>query len=55
MEDNMSQMNKLDQRQQLMVVTMEECGELVQSSVLRYYEDKNCTQTPSMYKISKTK
>ena len=27
----MSQMNKLDQRQQLMVVTMEECGELIQA------------------------
>jgi len=36
----MSQMNKLDQRQQLMVVTMEECGELVQacSKVLRRQE-----------------
>ena len=54
MEDIMSQMNKLDQRQQLMVVTMEECGELVQS-VLRYCVDKNCMQTPSMYKISKMK
>ena len=32
----MSQMNKLDQRQQLMVVTMEECGELVQEGVLKY-------------------
>ena len=44
MELNMSQMNKLDQRQQLMVVTMEECGELVQacSKILRrkeLYED----------------
>ena len=28
---DMSQMNKLDGRQQLLVVTMEECGELVQS------------------------
>jgi len=27
----MSQMNKLDQRQQLMVVTMEECGELIEA------------------------
>ena len=36
----MSQMNKLDQRQQLMVVTMEECGELVQacSKILRRQE-----------------
>ena len=34
----MSQMNKLDQRQQLMVVTMEECGELIQecSKILRH-------------------
>ena len=40
MEDIMSQMNKLDQRQQLMVVTMEECGELVQacSKILRRQE-----------------
>ena len=36
----MSQMNKLDQRQQLMVVTMEECGELVQAcyKILRRQE-----------------
>ena len=36
----MSQMNKLDQRQQLMVVTMEECGELTQacSKILRRQE-----------------
>ena len=36
----MSQMNKLDHRQQLMVVTMEECGELVQScsKILRRQE-----------------
>ncbi len=36
----MSQMNKLDGRQQLMVVTMEECGELVQacSKILRRQE-----------------
>ena len=40
MEGIMSQMNKLDQRQQLMVVTMEECGELVQacSKILRRQE-----------------
>ena len=49
MEDIMSQMNKLDQRQQLMVVTMEECGELVRA-VLRYCVDKNCTQILNMYK-----
>ena len=36
----MSQMNKLDARQQLLVVTMEECGELVQacSKILRRQE-----------------
>ena len=36
----MEQMNKLDSRQQLMVVTMEECGELVQacSKILRRQE-----------------
>ena len=36
----MSQMNELDDRQQLMVVTMEECGELVQacSKILRRRE-----------------
>ena len=36
----MEQMNKLDGRQQLMVVTMEECGELVQacSKILRRQE-----------------
>ena len=48
----MSQMNKLDQRQQLMVVTMEECGELVQacSKILRrqeLYADTNYVQTVS--------
>ena len=47
-------MNKLDARQQLLVVTMEECGELVQScsKLLRrqeLYSDRN------MYKISKMK
>jgi len=41
MELSMSQMNKLDQRQQLMVVTMEECGELTQacSKILRHGMD----------------
>ena len=41
----MSQMNKLDQRQQLMVVTMEECGELVQacSKILRRQEPVSYT------------
>ena len=36
----MEQMNKLDSRQQLLVVTMEECGELVQacSKILRRQE-----------------
>ena len=36
----MSQMNELDSRQQLLVVTMEECGELVQacSKILRRQE-----------------
>ena len=36
----MSQMNELDARQQLLVVTMEECGELVQacSKILRRQE-----------------
>tara|TARA_Y100001970_G_C13979884_1_gene722564 strand:+ start:379 stop:669 length:291 start_codon:yes stop_codon:yes gene_type:complete len=40
MEKIMSQMNELDDRQQLMVVTMEECGELVQacSKILRRRE-----------------
>jgi NTP pyrophosphatase (non-canonical NTP hydrolase) len=40
MEKEMSQMNKLDARQQLLVVTMEECGELVQacSKILRRQE-----------------
>ena len=36
----MNQLNKLDSRQQLLVVTMEECGELVQacSKILRRRE-----------------
>ena len=40
MEKEMNQLNELDARQQLMVVTMEECGELVQacSKILRRRE-----------------
>ena len=30
LDEPVSEMNKLDERQQLMVITMEECGELVQ-------------------------
>ena len=50
MEDmGVATMNKLDAQQQLMVITMEECGELIQqcSKCLRknkYYDDKKLVE-----------
>ena len=41
---DMSQMKKLDARQELLVITMEECGELIHACS-KNYEEVSCLKT----------